>query len=112
MAFSDDKNGGAALGENRLGHTKPRIVVIIVVYSLQKVTHYYTRWRKYASAQKLTSSPLTVRVYASSTSADTTKLTPVGYNTKLDFSTYRGQLAIEVLHVLKALAPHGFAGPP
>ena len=94
-----------------MGHTRPRIVVIIVVYSLQNVIHYYTRWRKYASAQKLTSSPLTVRVYASSTFADTTKLTPVGYNTKLDFSTYRGQLAIEVLHVLKALAPHGFTVP-
>jgi len=52
-----------------------------------------------------------VQVYASSTFADTTRLTPVGYNTKLDFSTYRGQLAIEVLHVLKALAPHGFTVP-
>ena len=112
MAVNDDKNGCAVPGDNRLGRTRPRIVVVIVVYSLQKGTHYYTRWRKYASEQKLTSSPLTVRVYALSTFADTTKLTPVGYNTKLDFSTYRGQLAIEVLHILKALAPHGFTVPP
>jgi len=104
MAVNEDKNGGAAPGENRLEYTRPRIVVVIVVYSLQKGTHYYTPWRKYASEQKLTSSPLTVRVYASSTFADTTRLTPFGYNTKLHFSTYRGQLAIEVLHVLKALA--------
>jgi len=92
-------------------HTRPRIVVVIVVYSLQKVTHYYTRWRKFASAQKLTSSPLMVRVYALSTFADTTRLTPFEYNIKLDFSTYRGQLTIEILHVLKALAQHGFTVP-
>ena len=95
-----------------LVRTRPRIVVAIVVYSLQKVTHYYTRWRKYASEQKLTSSPLKVRVYALSTFADTTRLTPFGYNTKLDFSTYRGQLAIEVLHVLKALAQYGLISSP
>jgi len=75
-------------------------------------THYYTRWRKYASEQKLTSSPLTVRVYALSSFADTMRLTPFECNTKLDFSAYRGQLAIEVLHVLKALAPHGFISSP
>ncbi len=50
------------------------------VYSLQKGTHYYTRWRKYASEQKLTSSPLTLRVYALSAFADTTRLTPVECN--------------------------------
>jgi len=112
MAFSYDKNGGAAPGENRLGHTRPFIVVVIAVYSLQKGTHYYTRWRKYASEQKLTSSALTVRVYALSTFVDTMRLTPFGCNTKLDFSTYRGQLTIEVLYVLKALAPHGFISSP
>jgi hypothetical protein len=31
--------------------------------------------------------------------------------TKFIFSTYRGQLAIEILHVLKALAQHGFTVP-
>jgi len=141
MAVNDDKNGCAVPGDNRLGRTRPRIVVVIVVYSLQKGTHYYTRWRKYASEQKLTSSPLTVRVYALSTFADTTRLTPFGCNflnackpsgskasafhlaliaigafpspsiTKFIFSTYRGQLAIEILHVLKALAQHGFTVP-
>ena len=49
-------------------------------YSLQKGTYYYTRWRKYAREQKLTSSPLMVRVYALSTFADTTRLTPFGCN--------------------------------
>ena len=67
-------------GENRFGRTRSCIVVVIVIYSIQKGTHYYTRWRKYASAQKLTSSPLTVRLYALSTFADTTRLTPVGCN--------------------------------
>jgi len=67
-------------GKNRFERTRPCIAVVIVVYSLQKGINYYTRWRKYASAQKLTSSPLTVRVYALSTFADTTRLMPFGCN--------------------------------